>query len=408
MNILYAVHAYKPGYRIGGPILSVSSAAEMLVRKGHHVTVFTTSSNLDEELDVPLDQPIDVDGVEVWYFRREEPLQKWLPFVPYLSQSMGFMYSPAMKSALNRIMPGIDVVDTHMPFTYPTYAAAHAAFRFSKPLCYHQRGNFDPGRLQFRGRKKQIYISLVERPIMRRATTLVALTEAERASFRALGVDTPCEVVPNGIDIPAARPGAAERVAARYGIDPGVPMVLFLGRLHPIKGAEKLLDAFEAIQTEVPRAVLMMAGPDEWRLEASWRNRISRGSGVQRVIFPGMLAGEDKADVLARADLCSLPSSGDGFSMAVLEALANNTAVMLSPGCHFPEVEKAGAGVVVETDAARMATALRGLLRDPVRLRAMGEAGKRLVQEQYSWDAITDRLIEVYERAIRRTERIEP
>ena len=55
MHILYAVHAYKPAYRIGGPVVSVSSAAEALVRKGHRVTVFTTSSNLDEELNVPLE-----------------------------------------------------------------------------------------------------------------------------------------------------------------------------------------------------------------------------------------------------------------------------------------------------------------------------------------------------------------
>jgi glycosyltransferase involved in cell wall biosynthesis len=396
MNILYAVHAYKPAYRIGGPVISVSSAAEMLAKKGHHVTVFTTSSNLDDELDVPLDQPIDVDGVEVWYFRREEPLRKWLPFVPYLSRSMGFMYAPAMKRELRRVMPRIDVVDTHMPFVYPSYAAAHAAFRFGRPLFYHQRGNFDPARLAFRGGKKRLYISLVEKPIMRRASRLIALTDAERASFRALGIVTPCDVVPNGIDIPPPRPGASERVAERWGIAPGAPLILFLGRLHPFKGAEKLLDAFARVQSELPRAVLMMAGPDEWRLEASWRDRIAREGLGDRVLFPGMLTGDDKADVLARADLFSLPSPGEGFSMAVLEALAASTAVMISPGCHFPDVEP-DAGVIVDPDPDRMAEAMRQLLADPARLRAMGEAGRKLVAERYSWNAIADRLIDVYE-----------
>jgi len=396
MHILYAVHAYKPAYRVGGPVVSVSAAAEGLVRKGHRVTVFTTNSNLDEDLDVEVDRPIDVNGVEVWYFRREEPLQKWFPFIPYLSRSLGFLYCPAMKAALDRVMPSVDVVDTHMPFVYPSYAAAHAAFRHDKPLFYHQRGNFDPKRLQFRGIKKSCYIGLVERPIMKRATTLIALTEAERVSFRSLGVATRVEVVPNGIEIPPVREGFIERSEQRWGIQPDAPVVLFLGRLHPIKGADKLLDAFSEVHRHNRDAVLVMAGPDEWGLEAGWRSRAAAAGSATRVIFPGMLVGEEKADMLARADLFSLPSEGEGFSMAVLEALANQTAVMLSTGCHFDEVAMAGAGRITKTAPSAMATEILDLLADRRRLRAMGRAGRRLVTTSYSWDAITDRLISVY------------
>jgi glycosyltransferase involved in cell wall biosynthesis len=400
MRILYALTAYKPAWRVGGPVLSVSDAAEALVGKGHRVTVFCSNSNLDRDLDVPVDRPLDVDGVEVWYCRREEPMQKWLPFVPYLARSIGFMYCPAMRAALDRTMPSIDVVDTHMPFVYPSYAAARAAFRHRRPLVYHQRGNFDPARLRFRPWKKRLYIDLIERPIMRRATILVGLTEAERASFRALGVRTPVEVVPNGVRLPDERPGAGERVQRRWGIAPGAPLVLFMGRLHPTKGAERLLAAFARVQERLPGAVLVMAGPDEWKLQAAWNARLAQGALAGRVHFPGMLTGDDKADMLARADLFALPSLGEGFSMAVLEALAARTAVMLSPGCHFPEVDEAGCGVTVAADEAAMGAALVDLLERPDRLRAMGAAGRRLVAARYSWDAITDRLLSVYERAI--------
>jgi glycosyltransferase involved in cell wall biosynthesis len=400
MNILYAVHGYKPAYRMGGPIISVSSAAEMLVRKGHRVIVFTTNSNLDEDLDVPLDEPVMVDGVEVWYFRREEPIKKWLPFIPYLSRSIGFLYCPAMRSALDRVVPLIDVVDTHMPFVYPTYAAAHAAFRHEKPLFYHQRGTFNPGGLRFRGGKKKLYIAAIERPIMRRATTLIALTEAERESFRELDVQTPVEIVPNGIDIPPLRLDAEARVQARFGIAAGAPVVLFLGRLHPTKGAERLLDVFTRVTAQNRDVMLVMAGPDEWRLEEQCRATMERGGSANQVIFAGMLTGDDKADVLARADLFALPSIGEGFSMAVLEALASSTAVMLSPGCNFPEVEAAGAGVVIDTDPAAMADVMMRLLSDRDELRAMGARGRRLVAERYSWDVIADQLIEVYERGV--------
>src|SRR5207244_8141725 len=108
MRILYALHGYKPAYKLGGPIHAVSAIAELLVRKGHEVIVFASNSNLDEDLDVTTNQCIDVNGVQVWYFKREEPIQRWLPFVPYLSKSIGFLYAPAMKAELDRIIPTVD------------------------------------------------------------------------------------------------------------------------------------------------------------------------------------------------------------------------------------------------------------------------------------------------------------
>ncbi|HKN57388.1 MAG TPA: glycosyltransferase [Gemmatimonadaceae bacterium] len=402
VNILYAVHAYKPAYRVGGPVLSVSAAAEMLVRKGHRVTVFTSNSNLDEDLDVPTDRPIDVEGVEVWYFRRQEPLQKWLPFVPYLSRSIGFLYCPAMRDALSRVVPSVDIVDTQMPFVYPSYAAAHAAFRYNKPLFYHQRGIFNEARLRFRGAKKRLYIAAIERPIMRRATTLIALSDGEQRAFRLLGVATPCEIVPNGVDVPAPLEGASERVEQRFGIPRTAPVVLFLGRLHPIKGAAILLHAFMDAARRVPEAVLVMAGPDESRLISEWQLRLADHDLKNRIVFTGMLTGTDKDDMLARSDLFCLPSVGEGFSMAVLEALANRTAVMLSPGCNFPEVETAGAGRIVASDIPRMVDALVDLLGDRERLKRMGEAGYAFVAKNYSWDAITERLIATYNEGIER------
>jgi glycosyltransferase involved in cell wall biosynthesis len=397
MKILYAGTGYKPAYRLGGPIVSVSAAAEMLVRKGHEVVVVSTTANNDQELDVPVGVPVDVDGVQVWYFRRQEPMQKLLRFVPYLSRSIGFMYAPDMRVALDRLMPDVDIVHTQGPFVYPSYAAAHAAMRHRKPLLYSQRGCFDQERLRFRSLKKKLYISAIEKPIMNYARSLVALTEAERASYRSLGVSTPVSLVPNGVDIPSPRPQAAERVHASFGVAPDASMILFLGRLHPIKGADKLLEVFLRVMSDFPDAVLMTAGPDEWGLEQQWRARVPAGN---RVIFPGMISGEQKADVLARADLFCLPSVAEGFSNAVLEALASSTAVMLSPRCNFPEVESAKAGVIVNAEIEPMVCAMRELLADRPRLHAMGAAGRRLVSEHYSWDLVTDNLIELYQRVL--------
>jgi glycosyltransferase involved in cell wall biosynthesis len=401
LRILFAVHGYKPAYRVGGPIHTVSAAAERLVRKGHEVIVFTTNSNLDEDLDVPINQPIDVDGVQVWYFKCEEPIQKWLPFIPYLSKSMGFLYTPAMRAELDRIVPSVDVVHTQMPFVYPTYAAGRAAIRHQKPLFYHQHGVFDPERLKFRGMKKMLYIKTIERPIMRRATTLIALTEAEVRSYRALGVQTPCCVIPNGVDIVDYPQSFVRSACSFFNISPDEMVILFMARLHPIKGADRLIRAFLMIHKRFPKATLVMAGPDEWGMVEKFRQEIMKAGAGKQVLFPGMVTGEAKQELLRRADLFCLPSDAEGFSMAVLEALANSTAVLLSPGCHFPEVEKVGAGRVVPPESEALSKAIADILSDNDRLKKMGIAGFELVKKEYGWDHIVERLLLVYERGIR-------
>lgn len=401
MRILFTVLGYKPAYRFGGPVMSVSALAERLVAKGHKVIVFANNSNLGEDLDVPVNQPVDVDGVEVWYFTQKDFFKHWLPFIPYLSKSIGFMYNPRISKELDRLLPEVDVINTNNVWGYSTLAAARAGWKWRKPLFYHQRGGLVPTNLQFRYVKKQLYINLVVRPIMRRATTLIALTQFERESFRALGAETPCRIVPNGVEVGDYRqhPG---RTAMPWKIPPQAQVILYMGRLHPTKGAERLLTAFLHMHAFHPDAILVMAGPDEWGYGAKFARQVQQAGLGERVIFPGMVSGELKLDLLARANLFCLPSDGEGFSMAVLEAMASATPVLLSPGCHFPEAERAGAGRVGPPDSVALVEALKDLLSVPERLKVMGQRGFELVRDNYSWDHITDQLLEVYREGIER------
>jgi glycosyltransferase involved in cell wall biosynthesis len=402
MRIVFTAPGYKPAWRIGGPVASVSALAEGLVRRGDEVLVLTSNSNLDEDLDVPIDRPVELDGVRVIYLRRSQPLKKLLPRVGYFAKSMGFLYSPRLRQALDAAVPHADLVHTHLPFAYQTYAGARAAFRHRKPFFYHQRGVLGPHHLAFRSLKKRAYLALLEKPLLRRATTLIALTEAEVRSYRQLGLSVPCAVVPNGIDARAFDGSCDHRFFEQWGIRPGHSVVLFLGRVHPTKGADLLLEAFARISAAVPDARLILAGPDEFELAASFRSRAHSLGLAQRVVFPGLVHGEAKRQLLLRADLFCLPSLAEGFSMAVLEALAARCAVLLSPGCNFPEVQAAGAGLVVPRDAHAIATSLQHLLSAPECLRQMGEQGRALVQSQYSWEQITDRMVEVYQEGIER------
>ncbi len=399
MKILFAVHGYKPAYRLGGPVLSVSSLAEHLVQKGHEVTVLTTNSNLDEDLDVPLDHEVEINGVYVRYFKRTEILRNVFPFIPYLAKSSGFVYAPRMKGYLKENISSFDLVHTHLPFIYPTFISAHFARKYKKPLFYHQRGVFDPNRLNFRSFKKRFYIRAIEYPILRDAMTLIALTKAEVDSYKKLGTKTMCKIVPNGIDIDQYRQTPLTTV---FDITSDQQVILFMGRIHPIKGADKLLDAFLRVHEKIPRALLVMAGPDEFGMEATFKQQVGGIGLSEKVLFPGMVTGELKKDLLARADVFCLPSDGEGFSMAILEALASATPVIISPGCNFPEIASVNAGVIVDTEPNVIAKQLVELLTSSEKLDSMGERGFTLIGQNYSWDQITDQIVNIYLEGLQR------
>ena len=402
MRILITSPGYKPAHRIGGPVVVVSALAEALVKKGHSVTVFTTNSNMSEDLSVPLDCPQSVDGVEVWYFRKYGLLKRMLPFVRHISKSMGYLYAPAMWRQLVRIVSTMDLVHAHVPFIYPTLAAARAARSQDKPFFYHQHGVLCPDHLDVRSLKKKLYINCVERRIIETATSLFALTEYERESYQKLGIDKNCHVIPNGIHLDEYASAGDSIVERELGIALDSPLVLFMGRLHPMKGIDHLLNAFIGVCGSIPNARLVIAGPDEYGLKSQWKERVCKVDLEQRVIFTGTISGQVKRSILARADLFCLPSKAEGFSMAILEALASGTAVMISPGCHFPEVESAGVGRVVAVEPEAMTSSMLDLLKNRKQLEKMGQKGRDFVRRHYSWDSIAGKLIDAYREGIER------
>jgi nucleoside-diphosphate-sugar epimerase len=129
LNVLLSVHGYKPAWRIGGPVVSVSSLAEALKAMGHEVTVFTTNSNLDQDLDVPTDREIEVDGVAVRYFRHEEPLKRLFLSFARMSQALCIASTISTRKGLsNAHMNDFDMLHPNLAFSYRVLAIARAAF----------------------------------------------------------------------------------------------------------------------------------------------------------------------------------------------------------------------------------------------------------------------------------------
>jgi glycosyltransferase involved in cell wall biosynthesis len=126
LRILHVVPTYYPAVRYGGPIRSVHGLATALVRRGHEVHVYTTSVDGPDDLNVPLGQPVNLDGVWVHYFP-----------VPALRR---LYWAPQLATTLKSTVGGFDVVHLHSIFLWPTWAAARVAGRAGVPYITAPRG----------------------------------------------------------------------------------------------------------------------------------------------------------------------------------------------------------------------------------------------------------------------------
>ena len=172
-------------------------------------------------------------------------------------------------------------------------------------------------------------------------------------------------VIPNGVNLeefePPPDPAIFRRQLPALG---DRPYILFLSRLHYKKGLDFLADAFRIVAATRADVQLVVAGPDDGA-QTEFERRIAGAGLSDRVHVPGPIYGPEKLSAVAGAACFVLPSRQEGFSVAILEALACGTPAVVSEECHFPEVAEVEAGEVVPLDAVAVAAALNRVLADP-------------------------------------------
>ena len=245
--------------------------------------------------------------------------------------------------------------------------------------------------------KKKIYTALVEGKNLRRAACLHALSRPEVGHLRALAPRTPVCFVPNGVDLAPLEnlPDRAE-LEAEFPELRGKFVLLFFSRIHLKKGLDLLADALSAVAATRPDLHVLLAGRDDGAL-GPFRQRCEASGTAGRLTWVGHVSGARARQVWGAADAFVLPSYSEGFSMAILEALACRLPALVTTACHFPELAAAGGGIVVEPTTAGVTAGLRALLeRSPAERAALGLRGRALVERQYTWDRQARRLADVY------------
>jgi glycosyltransferase involved in cell wall biosynthesis len=297
---------------------------------------------------------------------------------------------------LESVVGAIDVLHAHGVWDVLLRAACGVARRRGVPYVVAPHGMLDPWSLSQRALKKRVALALGYRRMLEGAAFLHTLNRDEAALLAPLGLRTPVEVVPNGVFIEEIEP--LPPAGAFRADHPGLgeaPYVLFLGRLHHKKGLDYLAEAFAIAARELPDLNLVVAGPESGAGEDFRRRVAAHGIGT-RVHLVGPLYARDKYAALAGAACFCLPSRQEGFSIAALEALACGVPAVLSPACHFPEVEEAGAGRVVPCEPRAIAAALVDVVRHTAVMRSKAS---ELVRHHFLWGNIASMMLDRYARA---------
>jgi glycosyltransferase involved in cell wall biosynthesis len=227
---------------------------------------------------------------------------------------------------------------------------------------------------------------------LRRSAIVIANTSHEREQIQRLGISTPVVVIPNGVNLDELSECKREEARRRFGIGPGSRTLLYLGRIHEKKGLHLLLPAFSELKRSNPDWELLVVGEfANSGYERAIMALLQSEGAHSGVRFCGQLQGELRDAAYCACDLFVLPSLSEGFSNAVIEALAFRRPVVITTECNFPEVGESKAGFIATPDVASLSATLATANKRWDELPSMGENGRSLMESSYCIGSVVDR-----------------
>jgi poly(glycerol-phosphate) alpha-glucosyltransferase len=360
--------------------------------------LFTSVRRLAQSLHLEQDTRVTVLGVKDEHSAAD--LAEWTPLTPRLFWSPGVWaldWAPGMGRAVRDL--DVKLVHTQSVWLYPAAAALKWSRLHRRPYLATTRGMLTPASLSSARWKKRVSSLLFAQAHLRGAACLHVLTDAEAAAVRGHGLRNPICVIPNGVDVPAHETTAQPAWAKRIPLDRKV--LLFLGRLHRVKGLAELLRAWQELRRRGSRRV------GEWELVlAGWGHAghdeelkaLAREAGLADCVhFCGPQLGAAKLASFGRADGFVLPSRGEGLPMAALEAWAAGVPAVLTAESGLPEGFAERAALRIRPEAEDIARVLDEFfaMTDAQR-KEMGARGRALVERRFTWSRIAAEMRAVY------------
>ncbi len=400
---MLAVHT-SPLARIGGPSaggmnIYVRELSRELALRGARVDIFTRQETPDIPVVTVLDPGVNLIALPCGPFGVVDKLS----LVPYLSS-----FASAVDEWATTNRRSYDLIHAH--YWLSGVAGDFLRCRWDIPLMmtFHTLAQAKNNVARSASENEATQRVLGERRLMHSVDAVMAFNPQEKAEmtwyYRA-DAGKIC-VVPAGIDAATFAPGSQADARAALGWDATEPIILFVGRIDPIKGIDVLIDALcglrrEGWQTAPPRLVLVGGGAGERAYETLQRRATELGI-ADRISFAGSISHSDLPVYYRAADVVAVPSFYESFGLVAVEAMACGTPVVASRagGLAFTVDDGKTGFLVPYNDAAALADRLRLLLTDDA-LRAQFGANATVVARRFGWPTIGSRIVHVYDRLVR-------
>jgi starch synthase len=357
------------------------------------------------------DGNLHVRGAEPWKLIGESTQEKFKTALETLTLNIAQMTSIAK----------IDIVHTHTWYVSMAGFLAKKLFNIPFVLTTHSLEPLRAWKAEQLG-SGYAMSSWMERTAIMDADAVIAVSQGTRADIiRAYPDVDPARihVIYNGIDLAEYQKTSDTSALTKYGVDPSLPYVLFVGRITRQKGVTHLVEAIRYLPAGT-QVVLCAGAPDTPEIAAEMREKVeaARLLNTNVVWIEKMVTKPEAIQLYSNASVFCCPSVYEPFGIINLEAMACRAPVVASATGGILEVVvdgETGYLVPFEQDpvtsfplhpdkfARDLAEKLSGLLADPAKARQFGETGRRRVEETFAWTAIADQTIELYKALIEKT-----
>ena len=257
---------------------------------------------------------------------------------------------------------------------------------------------------------KNIFDKVFGFKILHNASCVFALTEVEKEQYLKMGVDEDkIEIVPLGINLDEYEnlPDYG-KFRSKFNIGENDKLILFVGRIHEIKGLGLLIDSFNDLINQhnenhsledisSSSIKLAIVGPDDGYL-VKLEDKIKEYSLEDNVIITGLLYKEEKQEALVDCDLFVMPSKYESFTTSGLEAMACSKPLVLTKNNHIHDWVDGNVGLACDDNKDSLREAIEKVLFDEDLSLIFARNGQKLIKEKYNWDIINDQILEIYNR----------
>ena len=295
--------------------------------------------------------------------------------------------SKEFKSNLKKIVKDGDIIHNHglwrMPNIYPLFAKENNDIK----IIVSPRGSLSKDALNISKYKKYFFKKICgQDKLLRRCDGFHATSIKEKNEIRTLEYKQPIAVIPNGIDIPSSYKENFNKEKTKF---------LYLGRIHPIKGLDLLIKAWEKVDDK--NISLDICGYYEDLKYYKSLKMLTKKLNIKNITFSKEVVGEEKKQKFIENDILILPSKSENFGLVIAEAMSYGLPVIVSENTPWEFIEEKKCGWIVKLNEKSIISTIEFAKNlNLSTLKEMGKNGRLLIKDRYGWNKVTTQYSEYY------------